>query len=411
MVNNEQFLIEPDFNDLGTAAVLEFQVGAINALADAEFNSHVGFYQRTFGTYGYMRFNSLGEYVMHYPSGSPLLLQPHNSCAWTPQGNFSFQKKTIQPEKAKINVEDCYDEHFGGTFERFIQYGDSAAVGLSQGGVALTDAMTRLIVGNTTLGARAALTAGGLFTDVTDSQFAEGTPTSIREAFMRTAMVGKGWINAARNLAVADADKYGHLDNSLIANGDVSNDGEDFTGDVLALFDARVGSAKRKLKRAVESGGRGGFGGRNIPIWIVSTSIVSAVYGAYLDQGVATATNRPRIAQETYQVPTGRGTTAPIMVYTIDGVPVIPAEEIEVFTDYLKGTPHFDYLTLTGVIQLGGSFGAIPERGTNNVAVRVQQSQRNEDLGKTTYLAHMLLASGFNDTDYLAGGYRFNEPA
>ena len=35
MITNEQFLIEPDFTDVGSAATMEFTVGAVNALADA----------------------------------------------------------------------------------------------------------------------------------------------------------------------------------------------------------------------------------------------------------------------------------------------------------------------------------------------------------------------------------------
>lgn len=408
MITNEQFLIEPDFTDVGTAATMEFTVGAVNALADAEYNSHVGFYQNTFSMYNYMRFNSLGEYVLHYPTGPSLVIQPHNSCAWTPQGEFRMAQKTIAPYRMKVNVEQCYDELFDSTFERFIQYGNSAEVALTPGGISMTDKLTRLILDSTTLGARATLTAGGLFAD--NINFTENLPTSIRDAFTRSASVGQGWITALRALKVQDAIKYAHLDDGLIPNVDISTDGEEYIGDVLALYDARVAASPKKLRSAVRNGGRGGFGVRNIAVWMVSPSVIGAVYNAYLAQGVAVATNLPRITTMTVEVSTGRGGTTPLIVYMIDGTPVIPVEEIEIFSEYLSGTPHFEYLTLTGVIQLGGSFGAIPERGGAGVAVRIQRSTRNEDLGKTTYLSHMLGAVGINDTDYISGSYRFNEP-
>jgi len=409
MIPNEQFLIKPDFTDVGSAATMEFQVGSVNALADAQYNSHLGAYQSAYGMYNYMRFNSTGEYVMHYPTGPSLVIQPHNSCAWTPQGEFRMAQKSISPYRMKVNVEQCYDELFDSTFERFIEYGSSDSVGMSEGGVALTDKLTRLILDSTTLGARATLTAGGLFTGA--MSFTDNLPTSIRDAFTRSAAVGQGWITALRALKVQDSAKYAHLDDGLIVNGDISQDGEEFTGDIIARFDARVAASPKKLRSAVRNGGRGGFGGRNIPVWMVSPSMIGGAYDAYLDQGVATATNRPRITTSELLVANGRGGTTPLTIYMIDGIPLIPVQEVEVFSEYLSGTPHFEYLTLTGVIQLGGSFGAIPERGGANVAVRIQRSTRNEDLGKTTYLSHMLGAVGINDTDYISGSYRFNEPS
>lgn len=409
METNEQFLIEPTFNGAGGGGVIEFQVGAINALADAEFNSHVGFYQNLLGIYSYMKMDQLGDYVIHYPVGNALLLQPHNSCAWTPQGNFRYAQKKITPFRAKINVEDCYDEHFGSTFERFLEWGNSAEVSMSAAGVAATNAMSRLVVENTTLGVRATLTAGGLFTG--DETFEEGVPTTIRDAFRKSATLGMGWIQSARTLAAGDVPKYGHLDNDLIDNADISADGELYEGNSVTLFDARVTAAPRKLRRAIKRGGRGGFNNRNVPIWLVSSSIADDVYEQYQAQSVAIATNRQRITIQEFNVPNGRQGTSTLMLYYIDKVAVVPVEEIEVFSDFLTGTPHFDYLTMTGVIQLGGSFGRLPERAAANVAVRIEKSDRNQDLGKITYLAHMLLASAFNDTDYLAGGYRFSVPA
>lgn len=405
---DEQFIIEPTFRDIGSGQILEFTVGAINALADTEFNSHVGFYQQQMGIYSYMRMTHYGDYIIHYPKGNPLLLQPHNSCAWTPQGQFNFGQKTISGSRAKINVEDCYDEYFGSTFERFLEWGGNPNASMNAAGVQAMNMMARHVAEQATLGTRAALTGGGLFSGT--EAFLEGTPRHIIDAFIRTVGTSRGWIQYARALASDNADKYGHMNNNLIGTN-VSADGLTYTGDVLALFDSRVNAAPRKLSRAIKRGGRGGFGGTNMPVWLVSSSVADAVYKAYLDQSTAVATNRPRITTQEFQVANGRGGTSPLLVYYIDRVAVVPVEEVEVFADYLTGTPHFDYLTLTGVIQLGGNFGSIPEIGSNNVAIRVQRSDRNEDLGKITYLSHMLLATAFNDTDYIAGGYTFAVPA
>lgn len=411
MVNNEQFFIEPTFTDIGSAAVLEFTVGDVNLLANAEYNGHVGFYQNQFAIYNYMRMNQMGDYVIHYPVGNALLVQPHNSCAWTPQGDFRMDQKTIKPYRMKINVEECYDEWMDSTFDRFLEWGGDAAVGLSTAGVRATNMMTENIMGHSTLGVRAVLTGGGLFPNPT---FAEGVPTKLQDAFVKTASTGTGWMQGLRTMAASNPAKFGHLDDANINFAtQVSADTEQFVGDPVALYDARVAAAPRKLRRALKRGGRGGFNSRNLPIWLVAAPIADSMYDAKLTQDQLTAQNQPRISTQDFQVPNGRGGTSALTVYYIDKTAVIPVEEMEVFAEYLQGTPYFEYLTLTGVIQLGGSFGSIPERGSAEIAMRIVRNTngRNEDLGKTTYLAHMLGANGINDYEYISGGYQFATPA
>jgi hypothetical protein len=401
----EQFLVKPVFQPGDTTDTLGFPVGSVNRFVDAEYSSTFGAYQSAFGMYGYMRFNRQLEYVLHYARSNPFLLQPHNNCAWNPQGLVTFDSRSIQATRAKINVEQCYDEWFDSTFAAHLEWNGGETVEVDRTGP--TDALTRHILEMSALGVRSTLCAGGLFGAV--PSFADGVPTTVRDAFLKTSATRKGWMQQARELAATDASEYSHLDNGLIATADISTDGVEYTGDVLALYDARVDAAPRPLKRAVQIGGSRTFGVNGNPLWLVSYSLMTAVYKAKQAEDAAMVTPQRRITVR--EIPLAGRT--PIKVYFIDQTAVIPLEEAEVFADYLDGTPHFDYLTMPGVIQLGGSFGAIPgsRDASSDIAIRVQRSDRNEDYGKITYLSHMLLAAAFQDTDFLAGGYRFNQPA
>lgn len=401
-----QFIIKPTFrgNENSDSRYLEIPARTANALARAEYLDFITPYQRAFNIYEWMRINRLGKFVVTYPQSNMLLLQKHNGCGWNPQGFMRFASDEITADRAKINVEDCYDEVFGSAFEKWLEWGRSPQVDLR---AEYTNLLTQTIMQQSALGVQATLTAGGLFPE--DITFEDAVPTNVRNAFMRSAFVSKGWIQAAREQAAMN-DARAQMDNDLIASGDISTNGEEFTGDVLDLFDRRMTASTRKMRRAMVMGGKPAFGGRQSrPVWLVSPSIAEQVYKQKRVQDAALATNEVRITTERIGSP-GSASGDGILVYFIDGVPVIPIYEVEMFSEFVKGTAHFDYLTLTGVIQLGGSFADIPS-AAGDVAIRVQQSERNEDLGKTTYLSHMLLAGAFTDSDYISGGYKFTQPA
>jgi hypothetical protein len=401
----ENFLYKPDFSTIGSNRYFEYKERRVNALVRAEYYDNVSLWQRAFNLYYWMQMNKDHEFVLHWAKSDALLLQPHNSCAWTPQGRLRYDQRSIESTKAKINVEDCYDEYFGSAFETWMEWGTSPEVVKR---APVTDLLTDSIMRSTVMNIKAVLTAGGLFQD---PKFLPGVATNIRQAFLKSAFVRRGWMQAAREMAADKPAKYAHLDNNLIQNADISNDGKKFTGDPLALFDARLQAAPEKLYDAVTLGGQVGFGAvQNVPVWLVSTSVLRSIHLKKQEQDAALATNQVRITVDTLQVDMGQANAAPLTVYRIDGIPAIPVTEVNVFAEYLTGTPHFDYLMLTGTVQLGGSFAQIPS-APEDVAIRVQQSTDNRDLGKTTYLAHMRLAAAFNDTDYISGGYRFNEPA
>jgi len=403
-----EFLITPRFNAIRNA--LYFETDRLNALAEGEYNDKYGFYQRQFGLYSYMQMTENMTYRIHYPKGSPFLWQPHNNCSWTPTGTLSMDQMEVTPCKAKINEQFCYDEHLEGTYKAFLQWEASGRVNFSAAGRAATDALTRTIVENATLGSRMTL-VGGQLVDLSAITFKDGVKTRIEEAYRKTAGTCRGWIELARTKAATEG--LTHLDGGWITAADLSSDGTQFLGDnrtIVDLYDEMVANSPAPLQDAIIEGGVGGFGGMFYPIWAVAPPEYRAVYEQWKVQKASQSLEDARIRRVPYQVQTSRGSRT-LYVFFIDDTVVIPISEISMFDRWLTGTAHFAYLTISGVIQLGTNFTSLPVAGESRVAVMLQVSQDAEDLGTHKYLSHSLLATAINDTDYLAGDYVFAEPA
>jgi hypothetical protein len=349
-------------------------------------------------------------FKLHYPKATPLLWQAHNSCAWTPTGTLSFGEMEITPKKVKLNEQLCYDEYFESAFKAWLQWGQNPQIGMTQVGIEATNALADSIIKNATLGARVSMVAGELF-DLGTTPEEPDTPTRIIEAFSKTSNSVKGWIQLAIDTAAAGES---HLnDSTLITAGNISTDGTTYTGatkTVVELYDENLAAAKAPLRNAVVEGGVGGFGFDFYPLWIISPSIYNALDLEWKAQKESATINEPRISVMEMPTQTSRGTRN-IRVFMIDNTVVIPAREASAYHQYLTGTAHFCYLTISGCIQLGSSFSRIPVAGENDVSVMVQQSTDAEDLGTFKFLSHALMGAAINDTDYLAGHYSYAEPA
>ena len=116
-----------------------------------------------------------------------------------------------------------------------------------------------------------------------------------------------------------------------------------------------------------------------------------------------------RITRETFTVTEG-GRSKTQEVYKIDNTVVIPINSISHYDRLVTGASHFCYLTISGTIQLGGSFGNLPTVNESEVAIMVQQRTDANNLGKVDFLSHALFATAVNDTNYIAGSYIYAEP-
>jgi len=402
-----EFLITPRFNQFNGS--MFFETDSLNALMEAEYNDKMGFYQATFGVYSYMRLNSDLEFVIHYPTGTPLLWQPHQNCAWTPTGTLMFNQITMAPCKVKLNEQKCYDEWFNSSYKAFMEWSTGATVQFSSTGQRATDMLTRTIVKNASLGARSTLVAGQLH-DLSTITFEEGVNIRIEDAFRKTANSCKGWIQLCVELGQATETAY--MDGTFIQANDISADGTTWVGNggrtVVDLYDQirTDSSVPGELKDAIIEGGVGGFGTTFFPMFLLALPEYRNVHEAWIAQKESATINEPRINRREF---TWEGRT--IYVYFIDDTVVIPVTEPNHYGRYITGTHHFAYLTISGVVNLGGSFADLPKINESEVAVLMQMSTDAEDYGTHKFLAHALLATAINDKRYIAGNYLLAEPA
>ncbi len=410
-----EFLVQPIFDEINGS--MFFETGSLNTLMEAEYNDKMGFYQQTFGVYSYMTLNQDMEFVIHYPEGTPFLWQSHLNCAWTPTGTLIMNQQTLTPCKVKINEQKCYDEYFNSAYKSWMEWRtNGTTVGFNAGGQRAQDLFTRTIVKNASMGARLTLSSGQLF-DLSDANTTLNDNVGIRidDAFRRTSTACKGWIQLCKELG--QETETTHLNNDLIRAADISSDGTSWVGDggrtVLDLYDEYMSdsSTPQPLKDAVIEGGVGGFGNTFYALFLVSQSLHRGMHDAYIAQKTTAMVNEPRIERRSFTYQTNRGPRE-IFVFFIDGVTaVIPISETSQYTQYLTGTAHFAYLCISGVIQLGASFGDLPVVNVSEVAVLAQMSEDAENYGTMKFLAHALMATAINDTRYIAGDYVYTLPA
>jgi hypothetical protein len=400
----DQFLIEPRFNALRGA--LFFETTKLNALVSAEYYDNFDVYQRLFQMYSWMTMNDEHEFVMHYMHGNSLVWQPHKSCAWDPVGKVTMGQRTITPCPAKVNQQFCYDEYMDSSFKTWLNWSTGGpAIGFKPAGIAATNMLTRSLVENATRGYLATLVAGKLH-NVDTVVFNPATPTDIRSAFVKTASTCRGWIPLLR--AMSQEAGLAHLDTLPISSSDISNDGKKYTGNILTVYDALVEQAPQRLQDAIIEGGIPGFDGAAQTLMLVALPEYRAIYNQMLAQKNQAVQNDPRITVREF--PSAPGQT-PIQVYYIDKTAIIPVNQTGVYDQYLPGTSHFAYLTVSGNVQLGGNFANIPRSRDGNVAIMIQQSQDAEDYGMYKMLAHSLMSSAINDVDYITGGYLYATPS
>ncbi len=407
-----EFVIMPRFNEFKGS--MYFETHRLNGLLDTEYNDKMGFYQSTFGVYSYMELNSDLEFVIHYPEGTPFMWQTHNNCAWTPTGTLQFNQMTIAPCKAKLNEQKCYDENFNSSYKAFMQWRTGGgAVEFSPVGQRATDMLVRALVKNASLGYRMTL-VGGQLTDLSTVEFEDGVNIRIEDAFRKTANTCKGWIQLCKELGQQSATT--HLNGDWIRAADISTDGKTWVGDagrtVVDLYDEIMAAPETPtdLKNAVIEGGVGGFGNIYYPMFMLGLPEYHNIHAAWIAQKESATINEPRISRREYPYQTERGTRT-MYVYFIDDTVVIPVSEPSQYDKYITGTHHFAYVTVSGVINLGGNFANLPVVNETEVSIIMKMSEDPEDYGTHKFLAHSLMATAINDTDYIAGDYVYAEPA
>lgn len=401
-----KYLVKPNFNRIRQQVA--FPAKALNMFLKSEMHDTFGFYQAKYGLYSYMTLNKMMKYVIHTLSGTPLVWQNYKSCNWSPTGSLEVGKKEFEPCKAKINEEWCYDEMFDSCFEHFLNFNGRGPVSLDANGVNVVNELVRTLSQNATLGARLTLTAGQLY-DPSVVNFDEKTTKGIQDLFKKTTGACKGWVELVRQMALDP--KYGHLNCSGIFSAEDFN-GDKYTGSVIdQIFDPLMDKAPADLRSLINEGGMvGSVSGDFMPLFVVSTSIYNALVAEYKKLCISVTCTNPRLTRESCPVQTSRGTRN-MFVYHIDDIPVIPISDINCYDKYLSGSTHLAALTASGNINLGASFGALPDIENNDIGIMVERETSVKDLGKYYFLAQSLFAATIADTDYFVGAQVYAEKA
>lgn len=183
------FLATPSFDRFNARLALPAE--ELNILLADEYQDTFGFYQNQYGVFSFLQMNEDRKYTIHNLNGSPMIWQPHRSCAWTPTGSLRMGEQTIEPCKAKVNEERCYDEYFASVFRTMLRWDGQGPLSLDANGQAVTNTLARVLAENMNIGARLTMTAGQLY-DPANVSFKENTQSNIKTLFETTVGTCQG---------------------------------------------------------------------------------------------------------------------------------------------------------------------------------------------------------------------------
>lgn len=380
-----------------------FEAKELNYWQRNMFQDDFGFYQRNFSTFKYMQLDKQNKYTIHRPRANWMMWQPLNACNYDPAGMVRIGKTSLEPTPAYVHQKWCWDELFDSCYEQMLQYFQDGALELSPEGERVFRDLVQEILTAAAYGSRIANITGQLYEGESvefQTQVGDNAVTvEIKDLFNKVQNVTKGVLKLMQDTATSEGRE--HLDlNGLLAGSDFTD--QQYTGDVLALFDSVKAQAPKPLRQLINRGGVVRAGGEVfIPQVIVSDSMHAAIAQQYISEGEKVAQNMMRLTKRTFGA---ENSPTPQAVYYIDGtIPVIPLSEINEPDRYLTGTTHFFGIVGSNVLQLGNSFGAI-ENIEDGIGMLIEKIVTNENgnLGSYVFTTHGLFANAIADADYVA---------
>lgn len=398
--------INPGFRqDLQT---LYFTSKDLNAFTRPTYVDNFGYFQDTFGVYGYMTLDRNREFIVHRPKGLPLLWQPDNSCSIDPTKNIVVRSESIRPERAKMYTTICRDQLFDSCFEQLIRYNGTAHPELDTEGNAILGELVAELRANMNLAARYILTLGQLHGN---ANIDPTLPISTQDLFTRTTTAVRGWLPLFA--ALAD-DGFAHLNvNGLIPN-DFIQDCKNWGGSIVDIFDALECAAPKPLQNLINSGGfvQSNTTGANQfrPLFVISGELHNALAREYRNQSAQIAQNNPRISKRDVINPVSGN---PGWVYFIDDIPVIRLDDINGYDQFLTSQTHFAGIIASGNIQLGMAYNSLPnDIEANDAAIIISRNLNpsNGSYGDYNMLAFNLFQVSLADPNFAVATQRIVNP-
>lgn len=385
-----------------------FTAKEINWFLRQMYADDFGFYQRLFRLYTYMPMNKKNKFIIHSPKGHPLMWQPYTSCSYSETGSLTVGRRELEPEPIYMKEGFCHDIIMDSCYEHMIQYAASGMVDLDAEAQEIFRQFIEEVLTNAAWGYRLTLTSGQLY-DVNAVEFSADNTANITDLFKRTHGTARGWVKLLHDMSL---DGYGHLDLNLTDSGDFDSLGF-FTGSIVELLDALIKNAKKPFRSLINRGGIVQEGRLSFyPLVVLSDGYFQAVVDYYNAEASKIATNRMRITKRNFG---GDNTPTPQSVYYLDDrLPIIPLSDVNGYDQYLKGTTQFAGIIASGNVQLGTSFGAIPEDiEDRDIGVMVEREDRisSDKYGRYTVLSHSLVKSALADPDYAVATIDYTEPA
>lgn len=366
----------------------------LELFAADEVRDNVSIYQKLFGVYSFMQLNDEKEYTLITLSGAPFMWQPYRVCSWSTTGNLTIGQQTMSACKALLQESFCVDELFKSLFNTMLQIRDNQTK-LSPVGVGIVNKLITKVTEQATLGAILTLTVGKSYNpDVVI--FKDGVDTNIETAFAKTIGTCRGWVELLKETAASGAE-YSHLNNkSLLTEEDFN--GADYVGNPIELYDQLIDNAKDELKMVLLEGGITTSEGTKMPLFLCTPSIHAAVAKAFNAQTNSIISPNPRITRE---IKDG------IKVYYIDETPVVPMSYVSYMDRYLTGKTHLAALSLAGVINIGASFGSIPNINEPNVGIAIQQKTDLDQAGQYVMQAMSYFNAAISDVNLISATQKY----
>lgn len=329
------------------------------------------------------------------------LLQKANGCGWNPKGRVTLGVETHSLGSVDYDGEQCPDE-FGECLEGIFGQGNNAKDMLATpaGRALFEQLMNRIYTG-----------LGNSMWDLL--HFANHPVIDLADA--------GGWFNATADEWADYVDQQTHeqvgglitiLDQLKDVNGleqlqvaiqsnEISADGREFTGDVIALFRSLVATALPDFQIMIDE-----VRGPSQPIMLVSRSI----FQAYKDYLVATYTNIPQGFQ---LLTTGSdGRVYPVRnVLQWDGIWVVQAGAWAAF-DRINGVnTHRAILTAPGNFGIGYDVQDVLSGQFGGIGLSVKQWLEAPYKGKTYMTTRFGLTGAIVDPDFLSMAAYIHQPA
>lgn len=394
-------IIRPNFNTDNMS--LMFPSQTMNALLEEQVYDHFDFYQSQFGVYSFMRLTHDMKHRVHNLTTTPFIWQKHRSCTITPAGIIRNNVQETSPSKAVALSSFCYDELFDSCFKVGLAWDGQGPLELDGVGERLYNQLLRKVLQSMVFGARGALTAGELWAG-NSLGFAEGVSQAVQDLIYQTKDTAQGWIQLTKLKAAEPGNSHMNIAGLFTADDFDGNkyvgSGANILESVLGLVDTMREKSTADMTSIMDQGGVMGTDGMSgMPIIKMSTHIYAAVPRALRYQQEQLVTNGRRITSEV--IPYGNRNYT---VYYIDGMPVIPVHDLNMWDKYLATTTHMAAITVSGNINLGASFTNLPGIGNEGMAVRIKMSDDNEDYGKYSFRSDSLFSTLIADTDFYSGG-------